>query len=713
MTDMIRRHRMRLGTINPHHHRPHRRREEISGDDHAPVRERRFKQEDIGMGARSFKGLGLVLGIVFMISPVFAEEVGRTPPRLSFVDGQVSFYRPGAPDWTEAQINIPLAPGDELYTGSPGNFELQIGTRSFVRGWADTHVGLQNHELDFLQFKVISGYAAFDLRDLHPGTTVEVNTPNAAFTINHPGYYRTNVYADSSTFITRRGGLAVATPVGGESITIAPNEEVILDGTTKPDIRAYAAPPPDIWDQWNYDRTNDLIDAVSARHVSPELYGIDDLDRHGTWRVVPTYGSVWIPGGVPVGWAPYSDGTWILDPYYGWTWVDRAPWGWAPYHYGRWVHVHSHWAWAPGPMVRRPVYSPALVAFMGGPGLHFGVSLSSRPSVGWVALGWGEPLVPWWGRPGFIHRPWWGGWGGPRVVNSVVIHHRQVVHVSQIHHYYHMKHGRGVMAVHREHFGRGPIRPMRVERFDSRHLKMHEAVPARQATRESFAPFARGQRPPQETINRSVVATRRPHVQNRSEQQLVRGPREAQRSGTPFRLVAPPQQDRGSAVLKRPSLGQGGDERPSRQRILNSPPAMDRRSIQRESQIKTPFSPPEAMPSGNRPNAKDRLPRLIQRQQDTESQVQPAPSLPGRPANTLSPRIRQQQQPRIAPDESVQNAPVIGGRGYDGMIRQRLGAPGSEGQGPQRGFQSQGRQGLSGMDRQPPNGFQRNSRPVR
>ena len=37
---------------------------------------------------------------------------GPTPPRLSFIDGSVSFWRPGAEDWSEAQINTPLAAGD-------------------------------------------------------------------------------------------------------------------------------------------------------------------------------------------------------------------------------------------------------------------------------------------------------------------------------------------------------------------------------------------------------------------------------------------------------------------------------------------------------------------------------------------------------------------------------------------------------------------------
>ena len=79
---------------------------------------------------------------------------------------------------------------------------------------------------------------------------------------------------------------------------------------------------------------------MSARYVSPGTYGVRDLDRYGTWRAVPTYGSVWVPTAVQPGWAPYTTGSWTFDPAYGWTWVpDTAPWGWAPYHHGRWVFV--------------------------------------------------------------------------------------------------------------------------------------------------------------------------------------------------------------------------------------------------------------------------------------------------------------------------------------------------------------------------------------
>ena len=79
---------------------------------------------------------------------------------------------------------------------------------------------------------------------------------------------------------------------------------------------------------------------------------------------------------------------------WGWTWVDEAPWGFAPFHYGRWVYVGASWCWAPGTYVRRPVYAPALVAWIGGPHLSVGLTLGGGPAVGWVPLAPREVYVP-------------------------------------------------------------------------------------------------------------------------------------------------------------------------------------------------------------------------------------------------------------------------------------------------------------------------------
>ena len=393
--------------------------------------------------------------------------VGPTPPRLSYTHGEVSFWRPGAQDWVPGEINTPLAPGDELSTGTQGDLELQVGSQAFVRAWGDTQLGLVSHEASFLQLKATTGHASLDLRSLSPGHTVELDTPHATFTIQRPGYYRADVSEVGTSFSARRAGQATLTSVGGP-VVIASGEGVVLEGVPTPTLRREVAPELDVWDQWNYARTEHYLQAESARYVPPDVYGADELDRHGSWRVVQPYGSVWMPQAVPAGWVPYSTGGWISDPHYGWTWVDAAPWGWAPYHYGRWVFVDGVWAWAPGPVVRRAVYAPALVAFFGGHGVQVGIG---APFVSWVALGWGEPLVPWWGRPGFVGRPWWAGWGGPRVVNNVVVQRTTVVNVNNITVYRNVNVQDAVVAMRRDHFGARSVQEARIPLIDVRRLE--------------------------------------------------------------------------------------------------------------------------------------------------------------------------------------------------------------------------------------------------
>ena len=561
------------------------------------------------MRIRQLIGIILALGLLTSASSLAqdmnasrAEEdaIGGTPPRLSFTKGEVSFWRPGAQDWSQAQINTPLAPGDQLYTGSQGNLEIQVGARAYVRGGANTQIALENQEPDFLQLKVSEGNASFDLRTVEPGRTVEVDTPNAAFTIEHAGYYRVDVAGDRTSFITRRGGEATVTSAGGEAVLIEPSEEVVIAGSESPQVTSYAAPQLDEWDKWNYARTDHLLDAVSARYVSPGMYGVSDLDPYGTWRNVPTYGAVWVPRGVPVGWSPYSTGSWMLDPYYGWTWVDTAPWGWAPYHYGRWVFVDGFWGWAPGPVVMRPAYAPALVAFFGGPGVSVGIGIG--PVVGWVSLGWGEPCVPWWGPTTFRHRPWWGGWGGPRVVNNVVINETTIVNVQEINVYHNTNVQNAVVAINENQFGRGPIKPTRVAQVDEKSLRPIHTAPQVTTTPASFVPREnRGIRPPEKVLERSVVATRPSYPRAESASGVER-----KAGATPVptpapRIVSAPQQRETAPALQRPPFGQSKVERRTTDRAQTpAPPKIEGTQRPDRASGGTPSVTPQASPSQQR-----------------------------------------------------------------------------------------------------------------
>ena len=114
---------------------------------------------------------------------------------------------------------------------------------------------------------------------------------------------------------------------------------------------------------------------------------------------------MWFPRTSVPGWAPYHYGHWAYIEPWGYTWVDDEPWGFAPFHYGRWVSYEGAWAWVPAPprasgvVYVRPVYAPALVAWVGGP--NFAVSIgigggSYAPgvNVGWFPLGPREVYVP-------------------------------------------------------------------------------------------------------------------------------------------------------------------------------------------------------------------------------------------------------------------------------------------------------------------------------
>jgi hypothetical protein len=434
-----------------------------------------------------------------------APAADVTPVRISYLHGEVSFWRPGATEWAPARLNTPLAPGDILYTGEAGTVELQLAPRAFVRAAPGTNIGLDNQEPDFVQLRVTAGHAALDVRELPAGDTVELATPGGAFTVEKAGYYPVDVDAEATTFRAHRGGAATVTPAGGSATAIAANQQVKLVGSETPQLESSSAPALSAWDRWNYQRTDYLIQPASAQYVGSAVYGAEELDRHGTWRTVETYGSVWVPTAVAPGWVPYSTGRWIWDPRFGWTWLDDAPWGWAPYHHGRWVFVNSYWAWAPGPIVVRPAYAPALVVFLGG------VTVSVGRPVFWAPLCWGEPVIPWWGRPGFVGVASWRGWGGPRVVNNVVINRNTTVNVTNINVYRNVNVTNAVVGVPSDRFGRGHVQVQRVNNAQVRELRPVRGELEVKPVAASVAPATgHAARPPAAVESRPVVATRAP-----------------------------------------------------------------------------------------------------------------------------------------------------------------------------------------------------------
>lgn len=392
-------------------------------------------------------------------------EDAPAPPRLRWAEGDAWFWRPGMEGWEAAQANIPLAVGDALATRE-GRVEVQIGVRSFVRAGAGTRMLLVGEDRDRVRFEVGAGSVVIDLRDVTAG--VGIDTPNGAVAAGADGYYRVDVDAESTRVAVRRGGSATASPANGRPLEVASGEALEFSE----DVVVADAGFFDDWDRWNYDRGGAFAAAGRTAAVSSEVYGVEELEEYGDWVGTETYGSVWVPSVVPSGWSPYSDGRWLWDRSYGWSWVDAAPWGWAPFHYGRWVHT-SGWAWAPGPPPAVAEYSPALVVFLGRPEVG-----QPWPFVSWVPLGWGEPLLPWWGGPGFIGVPCWRGWGGPRKAHRGAIARGDAAQVNTTRAFRNARVAGAVVGTARDRFGARGIKPIRLSAVTGKEAKsLHAAMP--------------------------------------------------------------------------------------------------------------------------------------------------------------------------------------------------------------------------------------------
>jgi hypothetical protein len=323
------------------------------------------------------------------------EAIDTDPPvrvgRLSYASGQVSFSPAGNDEWVQAVVNRPVVTGDRLWADNDSRAELSIDNSTWWLG-DQTSATVANLDDRIVQVQVQEGVLDVHVRRLPAGDIVEIDTPNLAFSLTRAGRYRVEVDPqDGSTTIVVRDG---AGEVYGESASyvVAAGRAYRFYGNDVRDSEFVALPPLDAFDRFTLDRGRRYSSVASARYVSPEVIGYEDLDGYGSWSAEPTYGSVWFPRSVQAGWSPYSEGHWAwIDPW-GWTWVDDAPWGFAPFHYGRWAHFSRGWGWVPGPRSVRPVYAPALVAFVGGAG--FSLSVSSGPAIGWFPLGPREVYVP-------------------------------------------------------------------------------------------------------------------------------------------------------------------------------------------------------------------------------------------------------------------------------------------------------------------------------
>ncbi len=337
--------------------------------------------------------LAAVAGLLAVALPALADPPARVG-RLSEISGTVSFHDSADEQWSPATLNYPVTSGNSFWTEPNARAEINLGSTAIH---LDGSTELDITALDDKHFEATMPQGTINIRvtRFDNGDGYNIATPRGTVSLASPGTYRIAAGNDSepTRIAVLEGAAQISDP--DSTVTLTRGEEAVLSGTDHIDTRIAEAQPTPFDDaSLARERRDEAASRPAARYVSPEMTGYQDLDDHGAWQTDPTYGAVWYPQAVPVDWAPYRYGHWRwVDPW-GWTWIDDQPWGFAPFHYGRWAYIHDRWGWTPGRFVARPVYAPALVAFVGGAGWSASLSFGNEPCVGWFPLAPREVYVP-------------------------------------------------------------------------------------------------------------------------------------------------------------------------------------------------------------------------------------------------------------------------------------------------------------------------------
>jgi hypothetical protein len=459
----------------------------------------------------------LVVLSVLNISVALGED-GADPPgrvaRLSYANGSVSMQPAGVDDWADATVNRPLTTGDKLWTDRNSRAELDIGSAA-IRLGSTTGFSFLNLDDRTAQMNITAGTAIVHVRNLGENQAFEIDTPNVAVALESPGDYRVEVNdAGDSTVVKVSNGEAQVS-AAGQTVPLHTQQAFAFTGTDQVNANATSVGAPDALDSWSLERDHRSEQAreQTSQYVAPDVAGADDLADYGTWQSTPDYGDVWTPTTVVAGWSPYHYGRWVWVAPWGWTWVDDAPWGFVPFHYGRWAYFGTRWCWVPGPRYVRPVYAPAMVAWVGSPGANASILVGGGAGVGWFPLGPREVYVPGYRVSRNYVR-------NVNISNTTIVSNTYITNVYENRvtniSYANRNRPGAVVAVSQDVFRSArPIsgHTMRIPENQLTRFNAHGVGPAIAPVRESVLgrqPDMNVRRPPAEFVNRPVVARTAP-----------------------------------------------------------------------------------------------------------------------------------------------------------------------------------------------------------
>ncbi|MGH9460921.1 MAG: DUF6600 domain-containing protein [Vicinamibacteria bacterium] len=301
-------------------------------------------------------------------------QSGRTYnyAHVRYAEGGATLQRALEPEAGEAAINVPVMPGDRLWTAFGGRVEVLFADGTVLQMDESTKV-------DFTAFAETAGgetllrlwNGSLFLRIVDASSaSYRIDTPSGSIFPASEGLFRIDVDENGSATLSIYEGVAELASETGSVLVRTGQRSFVQPGLRPESPFEFNTALFDAFASWSDGREQ-------LQRYSRRIEGVPDelavytgeLQRYGSWRQDSSYGAVWYPN-VSVGWSPYTQGSWSYTPF-GWTWISYEPWGWAPYHYGRWGYGSFGWYWIPG-----SYWGPAWVSWAFGPSW-----------VGWCPLG--------------------------------------------------------------------------------------------------------------------------------------------------------------------------------------------------------------------------------------------------------------------------------------------------------------------------------------
>jgi len=312
--------------------------------------------------------------VLFISGGLLSADAGESIyGHISYVDKDATVIRQ---DKTEhkAEVNLPVAPGDQIVTGENGRCELQFDNGTIIRLDKDSRLKVTT----VLAPSLTSNWKITTLHLMRGGLcTMNTNydremfqiiTPNAAmdFKKRTVTFIRmkdrgdTFVFADRGKFKVMYGedvdSLKTETIRADKGYTITADHQLRID-EGKRDFDFVA------WNEYVNRNFKDLHYGTSK--VPKKLYRGNKALTYwaerwsslfGEWVYDDIFGYVWKPADEYFAWAArpffHANYTYINGEMFV---VPQQPWGWVPAHMGTWVWMKWGWTWVPG-----SAFSPGL-----------------------------------------------------------------------------------------------------------------------------------------------------------------------------------------------------------------------------------------------------------------------------------------------------------------------------------------------------------------